>query len=230
MGESTGHVLQCWDKGALTNWDSNMITLSAWMTKVHTEPSLSLAITDILKMWQKRPSQVQSTLEATAIPSQAEELRQQDDIGWFQFMQGFVHEDLIRLQSTYYTEIHSQRTGKRWATNLIKKLWEMMHSMWKHRSSILHESDVINSLSGQEFLINSIKREHERGRERLHSLITPYFAIPLDTLLLKTSPKNQRKWFQLIKAARERTGTDIQDEFSTNTTLRKWIGLKAIAF
>ena len=145
-------------------------------------------------------------------------------------MQGFIHEDLIRLQSTYYTEIHSQRTGKRWATNLIKKLWEIIHSMWKHRSLILHESDVINSLSGQEFLVNSIKQEHERGRERLHSLITPYFAIPLDTLLLKTSPKNQRKWFQLIKAARERTGTDIQDEFSTNITLRKWIGLKAIAF
>lgn len=99
--------------------------------------------------------------------------------------------------------------------------------MWKHRNSILHKSDFINSLSGQEFLENSIKQELRRGLENLHSLFTPYFAIPTDTLLLKTWPENQRKWFLLIKLVRERTGTDLQDKFSTNNTLRRWIGLKA---
>jgi len=224
MGESTGHI--CWDKGASNTWEANMIILSTWMNKVHTEPSLALAITDILRMWQKRPSHVQSTLEATAIPSQIEGLLQQDDIGWMQFIQGFLHEDLVLVQSNYYKEIHSQKTGKRWATNLIKKLWEVMHSMWKHRNDILHESDIINTLSGQDFLEISIQHELDRGRENLRSLFTPYFLIPLAVLLAKTSPKNQRKWFLLIKSARERKGTDIQDEFSTNNTLRKWIGLK----
>jgi len=144
-----------------------------------------------------------------------------------QFIQGFLHVDLVLVQSNYYKEIHSQKTGKRWATNLIKKLWEVMHSIWKHRNDILNESDITNSLSGQDFLEISIKHELERGgRENLHSLFTPYFSIPLAVLLIKKSPKNQRKWFLLIKSARERTGTDIQDEFSTNNTLCKWIGLK----
>jgi len=187
MGESTGHVLQCWDKDALSTWEAKMITLLAWMPKVHTEPSQLLAITDILRMWQKRPSQVQSTLEATAIPSQVEELQQQDDIGWIQFIQGFIHEDLVLLQSTYYTEIHSQRTGKRWATNLIKNLWEIMQSMWKRRSSVLHESDIINSLSGQEFLENSIKQELARTCKRPRKA-----ALTIHVILLGKTPPPPR--------------------------------------
>ena len=51
-----------------------------------------------------------------------------------------------------------------------------------------------------------------------------YFEHTIMDLLTKT-PKELRLWFAKVKLAREITGTDKPDQFSSDGALRQWVGL-----
>jgi hypothetical protein len=40
-----------------------------------------------------------------------------------------------------YASIQSPRTGKRWATELIKKVWTVAWDQWEHRNAKLNDQD-----------------------------------------------------------------------------------------
>jgi hypothetical protein len=73
--------------------------------------------------------------------------------GWKNFFEGRPNILWSKLQSCYYTvALKSRQSGKRWMTELIKKLWGVAWDLWEHRNGILHkkETQVHNIMLFQE--------------------------------------------------------------------------------
>lgn len=62
----------------------------------------------------------------------------------------------------------------------------------------------------------------------LPSHFNGYFTQTLDKLLAKDTI-SKKKWFQLIRRAREVRNLTIRDAFHTNTILRNWVHLPTTA-
>ena len=65
----------------------------------------------------------------------------QEHIGWNKVLEGWLAKDWREIQQRYYQLIRSRKTGKRWVTALIQKLWEIAWDLWEHRNGVLHERE-----------------------------------------------------------------------------------------
>ena len=142
---------------------------------------------------------------------------------------GFIADDIVNLQQTYYIDIQSRKTGSSWATNLIIQLWNFIQQIWFHRNNILHNGLQAQLLSGLPTLKTSISNEYTVGLGTLPHLYSSYFHPTLPTILSR-SPTQLIKWFQVIRSARESYQHNLtQDDFSLDGPLRRWVGLSAIS-
>jgi hypothetical protein len=78
--------------------------------------------------------------------------------------------------------------------------------------------------SGADLLSMAIINEHALGPQQLNTVYRPYFRQQLQNILDSPIP-NQLHWFLNIRSGRESTGTDITDDFTTDKSLRSWVGL-----
>ena len=136
-----------------------------------------------------------------------------------------VTKEMTAMQQQYYTEIDSKKMGDRWATNLTKKMWKLLHAIWKHRCDKLYKNDEHARLSGLAPLKVAISREYAMGLGELPSLYSSFFHTTLPRLL-RRGVKYLKRWFLVVRTARE-ANTLIRDldDFSFDRPLRKWIGL-----
>jgi hypothetical protein len=134
--ETTMHLLLCPDDGMQVTWDMNVDVIEDWLTEVDTEPDIIYCIVQAL-----RPRSPQHVFTAYASPSILAAATAQDRIGWINFVEGKISDEWRILQSRYYLELGSRRSGDRWAENLVTKLLELVHSMWTYRNSVLHARD-----------------------------------------------------------------------------------------
>ena len=110
------------------------------------------------------------------------------------------------------------------------KLWAMTFKIYKHRNQILHDTEAVHSLSGMATLLKqSITAEYNLGQDELPMTYSPFFYQPL-LLLLRKSHTYLKRWFMTVRAGRESyyENHPIIDEFTTDTTLRVWIGLSPL--
>ena len=150
------------------------------------------------------------------------------ELGWFSLLCGYLHTDLVSAQTCYYQQINSRKSGFKWASMLMTKLWHMVHSIWCHRCNHLDNSQAIHDLKGLlELLRTAMTHAHEnpRGHGTLPMVYRPYFYTMLNTILSQsvTSLKN---WFLVVRSGREcNYQNNTEDAIFTNTTLRAWVGL-----
>ena len=84
----------------------------------------------------------------------------------------------------------------------------------------------MHALSRIEILRASITAEYNIGQDELPMPYSPFFYQPL-MLLLRKSHAYLKIWFMTIRAGRESyyDQSPIVDEFTTDASLRLWIGL-----
>ena len=70
-------------------------------------------------------------------PGLREVLELQDLLGWQPLLEGRPACGWAELQHCYLLWLGRRRSGRRWLTALIKKLWEITWAQWDHRNSIL---------------------------------------------------------------------------------------------
>ncbi len=179
--EDTTHVWKCKGADADKVWDNAMIALEEWMVSVQTDPDVQEAIIAQLNNWRLG---IDNTY---TVPFQLQPaVDQQTDIGWNNFLEGWVSFEWELVQQAYYDLIQSRRTGLRWLSSLIKKLWQVAWDMWEHRNGILHAQD--NCVSSA--TISSINKNLRSLYNRLQSIILSHAdryltALPAHTLLAK---------------------------------------------
>lgn len=92
------------------------------------------------------------------------------------------------IQQDYYDLLQSRRSGLRWLSSLIKKLWQVAWDLWEHRNGILHEQEncvsleTLSNINKRIRILYSILKSH-----RLPLGDRYLVALPLRTLLAKDS-------------------------------------------
>ena len=65
----------------------------------------------------------------------------QDKIGWQNLVEGKLTIKWRELQEDYYTRLGSQHLASSWASSLVSRLLELVHSMWKQQNAVDHKRD-----------------------------------------------------------------------------------------
>jgi hypothetical protein len=220
------HILTCPHPDVQTLTTNLLVELELWLTQEDTYPHIIPILIDSIRSWLSDPYGNEphivwpTNLIRVAFNAQRE-------LGWYAFLMGFITKPIVSMQNSYYSTIQSRKKGSTWATRLIVKCWNIVYHLWTHRNSVLHESQVLASLSGLDALRASISAEYAVGRSSLHPVYTRYFTTTLETILLRP-PDQLKLWFLLIRSGREALHIRTPDTFSTNATLRNWIGLPPI--
>jgi hypothetical protein len=53
-------------------------------------------------------------------------------IGWLAFFEGCIATEWVGIQEAHFIWLGRRNTGKRWATSLVVKLWEITWDIWDH--------------------------------------------------------------------------------------------------
>jgi L-rhamnose mutarotase len=117
--KDTIHVIRCKSPLAITQWDSLIATLDAWLLQAGTMPNQRHAIVSRLKAWKTHAPQ--SDPQYTW-PDVNDLVKNQDIVGWRSFLEGCIlQQDWAAKQQAYYDWLQRKNTGKQWTTTLIKK-------------------------------------------------------------------------------------------------------------
>ena len=136
--EDVSHILTCQAVSSTDQWSKSLVRLEEWMEKEQTAPLIRRYILRRLRAWHKG--------EFFMLTGDALEpaILEQDEIGWKNFLFGFVSVQWARIQQREYNRIRSRRTGKRWVTQLIKQLWMVIWDQWKDRNKKLHDGETLD--------------------------------------------------------------------------------------
>ena len=222
--EDNNHILRCKAVGAVKVWDESKSKLNDYLDYTNTCPDLALLIINIIDNWKR----------GTAIQLQEGELfdgikdlfRAQMSVGWRLFLDGCLTYQWSIIQQKYYDWKGYRNTGNKWASGLIRKLWDIQWDAWNHRNSMLHETPLANIMEGELSLDRSLRNEWARGFDNFPRIITA--AIPKNiSLVMEGTLSGKKGWFVLVRRTRENINDrSTEDEFSNEKSrLRGWVGL-----
>ena len=220
--ETTIHVLRCPASSCRLRWTKELHTLDKWMRDNRTAPQLQDAIYAVLRRFYH--DDYDTYVPHDMIGTVRDCVEAQAKIGWVGFLEGLLTPKWATVQDTYLKHVGLQRTGRRWAVNLSKKLWTVVFAMWDHRNSILFANGKVEELSGMDKLKKAIVREREIGLGEMDESLRPYLTLPQSSIS-RMKPIDLQRWFFLIRQARKETGYKYDDEFATSKSLCNWVGL-----
>ena len=189
--ETVEHVYVC--PGAKDQWKESLEKLEDWLTSQRTDPDITWQIIQGLTSWQTDPKA--GAQPSTSLPRSAQEF-----IGWRPFLEGCISWEWRGQQQRYYETLNSRKTGRRWVTLLIRKLWDVSWDMWEHRNGILHKADntVKHQATDQE-----LRRLYALGKATVLRQDRHLFTKPLEEWLLST-PFVRRQWVSMITKSSKR--------------------------
>jgi hypothetical protein len=196
--ETTTHVLKCQDSRAKEQWKKSLESLDTWMKTQGTHPGIRAAIISHLTAWQI-DSVDPITLSQTFL-NVTEAVHNQNAMGWQAFMEGSPAQGWRECQQRYYVFTRSKKTGLRWLSALVRKIWQVSWDMWEHRNGILHDKEKGQAAVEREA---RIRDEFEEGCTELDRDARLLFR-PGRTAVLQYKAAQQRAWIARIEMARER--------------------------
>ena len=199
-----------------------LLQFKLWLHSELTDPSIIEFLLSGLQSWFRHPTSTSTTFSSDPYLQSA--FLSQSQLGWLATLCGFLSTPLVDAQAEYYSLIESRRSSVKWGSKLIKQLWNIAFQLWSHRNNVLHKTEALQKLSGLPLLKTCIQREYLTGPSDLSPVYNHYFTTPLPTLLNKR-PAYLRRWFLVIRSARESLQIFPDDEFSVDNTLRNWIHL-----
>ena len=222
--EDTTHILRCQSISSLQVWESSIKHLQEWLLESNTCPDLSTLLITALQQWKTNRRMVRP--HGMTFPRCNELWNAQMGIGWRNALGGSLSNLWKEIQHNYYIFIGSRKTGVRWVSMLIKKLWLISWDQWADRNNILHESPLADDLSGALTLDRSITMEWNKGTVNMPQRVKRTFPQSVDSILHAPLEK-KKKWFTLVRSFREMIGEETEDEFGTaHKRMRRWVGLE----
>jgi len=221
--EDDTHILKCPQAAATDLWDKSLKDLREWLKKKGTEPQIREVILDSLSAWR-------DGREPTAFRDETCEIHRlytmQDEIGWKAAINGCWAKGWKEAQELYYQSRGSEKTGRRWLSALITKLWQVAWDQWQHRNGILH--DVDDGLLAQQLKFE-IRAQYELGFEGFRRNTRGFTRQTIEEVLKKPL-RDQQVWLERITTARDYKDY-LSPEAKQATRLRKqqrlfaaWLG------
>jgi hypothetical protein len=117
------------------------------------------------------------------------------------------------VQHRYLQWIGSRRSGLRWLTALIQKLWDIAWDTWDHRNRVLHDTELSVA---RDIEIQQITEQFHLGRSGLPNEVKALFRGGL-TRLLQQQPAYQTAWLIRVQAARARNERRNDQQLETSS-------------
>ena len=195
--ETIQHVIACKDTDATDIWNEQLNDLLQWLQRRGTKPQITNTIIAGLRTWRlDLPSLHMNDRRWDGIC-----LQEQNELGWFSFLQGRLSLHWRIRQEAYYKTMGFRRTGRRWVEALIRKLWEISWNMWDHRNKVLHDKDRHKELGDNE-LGQMVRAEYDKGGRDLAPRMKYLLAAALEEVL-EYSVSRKKRWLRSVQAARE---------------------------
>jgi len=134
--EDAPHVWRCKGSGTKEIWIKAVSDLESLMRQLGTDPTLVHIIVIYLKGWWDG-----SDITYAAPREFQELLKAQSRLGWGRFFEGWFVKQWAVYQQRYYELIKASRTGRRWVSAIIQKLWNTAWDMWEHCNGVLHDKE-----------------------------------------------------------------------------------------
>ena len=198
--ETVDHVIHCQHQEATLCWNTGIEGIRTWMSLNNSIPGLAEAVGLRLSQWRNnQPLTDIPHMDGTVM----ELIHAQDSLGWDAFCFGTVHNLWSREQGMYLLALGKRTTGTTWISRLIRKVWELQHSMWIHRNSYVHKDNKSIHQHEEEALNRVIREEFVRGRDGLSPEYVGLFRGTADAMIGKDSATRMR-WLSHVWAGRDR--------------------------
>jgi hypothetical protein len=156
------------------------MNLEGWLSMKETDPDIRHAIVNYFKSWRNGQPQVlfcPFLLEGV--------LYQQSLMGWRRFFEGWLVREWMNAQQAYYKIKKSLSSGRRWAIELKKKMWDVAWDLWEHPDNILHKAENGVSVTASW----ALNRQVSLAFNDLQSLLLPsHDRLLLSLNLAKNKP------------------------------------------
>jgi hypothetical protein len=121
LPENARHVWLCQEPAVYFVWDLLMYSFSNWLTSIHTAIEVNFWIIRRLTKWR---SLIPFSVVHMIRPGLLQAIKAQDSFGWLAFFEGCIAV-WAGVQEAHFIWLGRRNTGKRWATSLVVKLWEI---------------------------------------------------------------------------------------------------------
>ena len=222
--EDTQHVLTCSHNIPTGVWKDKLKDFDTVLIKNCTSFTLRKAIILELRAWRnKLPSPNLHFADEELLTAIIEQRR----IGWRSFLEGLITHSIIQYQHKFYLEKYPTKKGTTWAKKTIKAGWHLITEIWQYRNDTLHQPKNLDIMEGKEVLDKVVLKEWDRGLKTLPILEFSHLFRVKKSELMKKSTDAKKDWLYTVKMGRFLHKDPVleEDEFDTNVSLRKWIGL-----
>ena len=187
--EDTTYVLRYWSADICSLRSSLSVELGIWLNSVDTHPDITSFLYNGISSWlTSSPFGFNKSIAPDLLIAMKSQLL----LGWEALLHRFITRKLVTCQHDYYIHTESRKSGKRWCSNLITHLWNIVYQHWVHRNNIFHKL-----LSGVELLQETIASEYAIGLDTLPYIYCSYFLEPLPAIILK-STSYLKHWFLVV--------------------------------
>lgn len=211
------HILQCNHPEALVLWNHSMKKLEEHLESVDTDTIVAKTI--CWKLQELRNENPHSPLSAQYPSAFRAAFQAQDELGWEAFIFGFWTSHWESIQQAYLVSLNSKVSVKRWATSIIKKLWDVAWDMWDQRNKYLHDKEFGRMVV---VLNQEIETLYSSGATSVPADDQGLFRTPLPELL--SSPVALRQlWVSRVQAAITRASRIRPAFYQERSSLRAWL-------
>ena len=197
--ESVNHVMQCPHPTAREIWQESLEKLKNWLIDNDAQPDMTKAIISSLRAWNEVKPYPTIRTNNTKLK---EAIKQQDQIGWRQFMDGFISKQWRLCQKEHMERSKSQKSPDLWMAKLQRRIWTIPWDMWDSRNKHLHnEENSIHAQEGKD-LEKNITIEMTRGMEGLPKRYQRLFKESTQ-FRMKESITQKKQWLTSVWAARD---------------------------
>jgi hypothetical protein len=103
--------------------------------------------------------------------------------------------------------------------------WQLLFQLWTGRNEVLHQKEIINSISGAALLDIEIEKLYDEGYTDLPQTAKKWFKLQKSELLEK-STEYKKGWVLIVRTIRESLHIAEYSIFSSSKALRNWVGLQ----
>ena len=198
--ETAEHILTCKSPPATAIWNATIAQLEKWMNDNDSEPHMTEIICSSLRAWREGVRLPYPTTEIPLIVMEA--MVEQDNIGWYNFSNGFISRKWRMIQKAHLKDIGSMKSAILWISRFQKRIWEIPWILWQHRNDFLHNDGKTVHFQEIAAINRSIRSEYRLTGNGLPDSYQHLFQDDVDELIEKTISTKQA-WLMSVWVARD---------------------------
>ena len=196
--EDTKHVWQCDAPSAFQCKTTAAQKFDGYLQTIGTRPEVKEALGHSIRIFLGLASNWHQGLASDTLN---EAIHDQTLLGWEQFMLGRMVTTWRLAQGDYTTQWQPFLNSKNWIPNLVRRIWQLSHTLWLHRNEILFSREVSIDKYDMKEVDRKIRQEWNKGADGLLRIDRTQFNTTLRKLLRKPDDE-RREWLAYITQAR----------------------------